>query len=146
MSQQMAARVASWSRLAAFAATLAIGPAALAGPIALNTRRQFSVNQLGFEVFDFTKSLGITSTPGKGASCGDDPIPGLATPGIRHAKFRLASVNDSITVIGTAVAPGGGSRYLMAASAPEPGTWLFVGLGLALIALGWTRSHPRHRN
>lgn len=152
MCQHTAARVALWSRLAAFAATLTIGPAAFAGPIALDTWHQLSVSQsgslaAGFEVFDFGQSLRLISTPGSGGSCGDDPVPCLITPGISHAKFRLTTVSHFITILGTtAAAPGGGAGYRMAASAPEPATWLFLGLGIALIALGWTRSRPGHRH
>ncbi len=88
-----------------------------------------------FEVFDFGTSLGVTSLPGSGDSCGDDPVPCLAISAISKATFQLAAGDHSITIAILSAPSGGGSGSLIAAPIPEPGTWVFLSIGLGLISL-----------
>ncbi|MGC4050574.1 MAG: PEP-CTERM sorting domain-containing protein [Paludibaculum sp.] len=89
-----------------------------------------------FEIFDFGSSIGLTSVPLDNIDCGDDPVPCLATAGVSSGIFNLAAGNHSLTISPT-ISNGGGSGYLLVdvplASVPEPGSWLLVGLGLALL-------------
>ena len=97
-----------------------------------------------FQVFDFGASLGLTSAPVPGPSCGDDPVVCLANPNVSHGVFALAPGNHSITIVVT-TQRGGGAGYLRAEQTvaqvvPEPATLLLVGSG-ALAAI--TRARRR---
>lgn len=87
-----------------------------------------------FQVFDFGISLGLTSAPGTGANCGDDPAVCLATPGISKGVFALAAGGHSLTITPT-LSLGGGSGYLRVDAVPEPSTWLLLTTGLLLMLM-----------
>lgn len=102
-----------------------------------------------FEIFDFGSSIGLTSVPVDNIDCGDDPVPCLATAGVSSGIFNLAAGNHSLTITPT-ISNGGGSGYLLVdvplASVPEPGSWLLVGCGLALLGFSryWRSLRPDH--
>ena len=94
-----------------------------------------------FEVFDFGISLGLTSLPGIGSDCGDDPVTCLADAGMSRMQIVLGAGPHSLTITPTLTADFGGSAYLHVAqgatAVPEPSTlWL---MALSLIALGALR-------
>ena len=104
-----------------------------------------------FEIFDFGVSLGLSSLPGLGSDCGDDPVLCLADAGMSRLQIVLGAGPHSLTITPTLTADFGGSAYLHVAhgatSVPEPSPlWL---MALGLIALGALRieraSAPRMR-
>jgi len=89
-----------------------------------------------FQLFDFGTSIGLTSVPVAGASCGDDPVVCLANPAMSKGTFSLAAGNHSLTLTPTATVGGGGAGYLRIDAVPEPATWVLFGagaLGLLLV-------------
>lgn len=96
-----------------------------------------------FEIFDFLVSLGQTSAPGDGASCGDDPVPCLANPLSSSGVFALAAGDHSISIRQTEGHGGGGYFRVDSTPVPEPGT--LVLLGGALVSLGARRLRRARR-
>jgi PEP-CTERM motif len=97
-----------------------------------------------FEVFDFGASLGLTSLPGAGADCGDDPVVCLANGDISRLVLALSGGLHSLTIVPTLAPDFGGAGYWFVSgtpgtptSVPEPATALTFALGLA--ALGALR-------
>jgi len=93
-----------------------------------------------FEVFDFGASLGLTSLPGVGGDCGDDPVPCLVDPLISQGSFLLGAGSHEVTIIPVDSPVGGGAGYLSASAVvPEPGSGLLFGGSLAILALLYMR-------
>jgi hypothetical protein len=92
-----------------------------------------------FEIFDFGASLGLTSLPGAGVDCGDDPVVCLANSDISSLVLALAAGVHSLTIVPTLSPDFGGAGYLFVSGTPgttpvpEPATGLLFGLGLAAI-------------
>jgi hypothetical protein len=121
--------------------TLPVGapPWTLTGSAVLTVTDAFESGDR-FEVFDFGASLGLTSLPGLGGDCGDDPVPCLADPLISKGFFLLGAGSHEITLIPVDSPSGGGSGYLGASVViPEPGSGLLFGASLAILALLYTR-------
>jgi hypothetical protein len=78
------------------------------GGAALTVTDAFSIGDR-FEVFDSATSLGETSAVPSSGSCGDDPVPCLASAS--HRIFILPSGPHSITITPTASPFGGGAAY-----------------------------------
>lgn len=96
-----------------------------------------------FEVFDFGVSIGVTSPPGSGIDCGDDPVPCLADTAISHALFALTAGNHSLTIATLAgTDPNGGSGYFLASAGQTP---LPPAAGFMLAGLIGLASLIRHR-
>jgi hypothetical protein len=91
-----------------------------------------------FRAYDFGVSLGLTSAPGSGPSCGDDPVPCLADPNISSATFMLGPGNHSLTIEAVLSPYGSGAAYFRADElqgvAPEPASWALVAGVLGLLA------------
>jgi PEP-CTERM motif len=90
-----------------------------------------------FEIFDFGRSLGITSLPPRqGIDCDDDPVVCLGTPGMSFGIFNLAAGAHSLELVLTR---GGliGVGYLQVADAvaqvPEPASMALMLGGLAAL-------------
>lgn len=99
-----------------------------------------------FEVFDFGVSLGLTSVPGSGFNCGDDPVVCMTMSGISAGSFLLGSGAHSITIVATLAHSGGGAGYLVVANpVPEPdAAWLALcALAALVIARRTNRSRAR---
>jgi PEP-CTERM motif len=86
-----------------------------------------------FTVQDFGVSVGSTSAFAAGISCGDDPVPCLANPGMSHGTFVFAPGAHSIQLL-AAQSGGGGAGYFRlvdggAQAVPEPATVFLVATG-----------------
>jgi len=86
-----------------------------------------------FAVFDFGAPLGLTSAPGTGADCGDDPVPCLATPEMSQRTYLLLAGGHSITISAALSPDEGGSGYLSVSAVPEPGYVALVAIGCAML-------------
>lgn len=88
-----------------------------------------SVDQ--FELFDGGTSLGTTSAPTPGGTCGNDQLCALADPLYSHGVFLLAAgASYSITGMHLAGIPGAGFFIV---TIPEPGTLVLIGAGLLML-------------
>jgi hypothetical protein len=70
-----------------------------------------------FEVFDFGTSIGTTSSPIDGGSCGDDPVPCFSDPNYSHGTFGLDAGSHSITIKVIQSPFGMGAAYFIAEEA-----------------------------
>jgi hypothetical protein len=87
-----------------------------------------SVDQ--FEIFDNLVSLGVTSAPVDGGTCGSDFTCALADARYSRGIFALAPGSYSIT--GTHLAgQSGAGAFIVETTVPEPGTLALLGLALA---------------
>jgi len=97
-----------------------------------------------FEIFDFGIFVGMTSLPGQGIDCGDDPVVCLGTVGMSAGTFALAAGSHAITLVPLLSPEGSGSGYLIVAAAvAEPGSLALLGLGIVGLAL--VRRYRRHQ-
>ena len=93
-----------------------------------------------FNVTDFGSSLGDTSVPTPGASCGNNITACLQNPAMSKAVFALGAGTYAIdgTLIASSPVLGGAAFFeVTARTIPEPGTLGLLGtgvIGLALIA------------
>ncbi len=85
-----------------------------------------------FEIFNFGASLGLTSAPTSGASCGGDIACALADSRYSIGIFNLAAGSYSITGTQTLGTAGAGVFQVASATVPEPGSTLLLVLGLGL--------------
>ena len=96
-----------------------------------------------FEIFDFGVSIGLSSLPGAGADCGDDPVVCLADPNFSQLVVLLGPGSHSLSIIPVLVPEFGGTGYLQVTGTPgttpvpEPSPWSLV--ALALVTLGADR-------
>jgi hypothetical protein len=91
-----------------------------------------------FRVYNFGASLGLTSAPGSGTSCGFDPEVCLADPNVSSGTFPLGPGNYSIEIEGVLLPyREGATAYFRAVGpegvVPEPGSWALVAGVLALL-------------
>jgi hypothetical protein len=87
-----------------------------------------------FEVFDTGASLGVTSGFLGGASCGDDPVVCLGTPGMSTGTFPLSAGSHSVTVVPTP-SMGGGTGAFQVQAVPEPSTAILVACGFLFVGI-----------
>lgn len=88
-----------------------------------------SVDQ--FEIFDnILGSLGVTSAPIDGGTCGSDFTCALADARYSRGIFALAPGSYSITGLHVAGQSGAGA-FIVETTVPEPGTLALLGLALA---------------
>lgn len=89
-----------------------------------------SVDQ--FEIFNFGVSLGTTSAPTEGATCGSDLTCILADSRYSSGAFLLGAGDYSIT--GRQLVGIGGAGGFIIRTVAEPGTLALLGFGLAGLA------------
>ncbi len=86
-----------------------------------------------FNIFDNAASIGLTSLPATGSSCGTDLLCAIADTKFSSASYALSAGFHSISGT-TVLSPFGGGAAAFIVRVPEPATLALFGFGLAGLA------------
>jgi len=87
-----------------------------------------------FEIFDRSTSLGFTSEPRRGPSCGDNPDNCVTDAAMSHGSFLLGRGSHDIAIRAALSPFGSGAGFFRldsVAATPEPASILLIGVGAA---------------